>query len=40
MSWLALPREPELEAMSDAGEVEAYASAPGYLAAIDNTPRA
>jgi len=40
MSWLDLPRKRELEAMSDAGEVEAYASAPGYLDAIDNTPRA
>ena len=39
MSWLALPRKPEPEVMSDAGEVEACASAAAqaYLDAIDNT---
>ena len=39
MSWLTLPRTPEPEVMSDAEEVEAYASAAGqaYLDAIDNT---
>jgi hypothetical protein len=42
MSWLALPRKPEPEVMSDAGEVEAYASAAAqaYVDAIDNTLRA
>ena len=40
MSWLTLPRKPEPEVMSDAGEVEAYALAPGYLDAIDHTLRA
>ncbi len=39
MSWLALPLNPEPEVMSDAGEAVAYASAPGYLDAIDNTLR-
>jgi len=39
MSWLTLPRKPEPEVMSDAEEVEAYASAAAqtYLDAIDNT---
>jgi hypothetical protein len=39
MSWLTLPREPEPEVMSDAEEVDAYASAAtqAYLDAIDNT---
>jgi len=42
MNWLALPRKPEPEVMSDAGEGEAYASAAAqaYVAAIDNTLRA
>jgi ubiquinone/menaquinone biosynthesis C-methylase UbiE len=39
MPWFSLPRKPEPEVMSDAGEVEAYASAAGqsYLDSIDNT---
>jgi ubiquinone/menaquinone biosynthesis C-methylase UbiE len=39
MGWLTLPRRPEPEVMSDAEEVEAYASAAAqaYLDAIDNT---
>ncbi len=39
MSWLTLPREPEPEVMSDADEVEAYASAAAqaYLDSIDNS---
>lgn len=40
MSWLALPRKPEPEVMSDAGEAEAYASAQAYVIAIDNALRA
>jgi ubiquinone/menaquinone biosynthesis C-methylase UbiE len=39
MNWLTLPRKPEPEAMGDADEVEAYASAAAqtFLEAIDNT---
>jgi SAM-dependent methyltransferase len=39
MNWWTLPRTPEPEVMSDADEVEAYASAAGqaYLDSIDNT---
>lgn len=39
MSWLTLPRLPEPEAMDDASEVEAYASAAAqsHLEAIDDT---
>ena len=39
MPWFNLSRKPEPEVMSDAGEVEAYASAAGqsYLDSIDNT---
>lgn len=39
MSWLTLPRKPEPEVMSDAEEVEAYASAAtqAHLDSIDNT---
>src|SRR5277367_937469 len=39
MSLLDLPRVPEVEAMDDAGEVEAYASASAqaYLDKIDDT---
>jgi hypothetical protein len=42
MSWLDLPRKPELEVMSDAVEADAYASAAtrASVIAIDNTPRA
>ena len=39
MGWLTLPRRPEAEAMGDADEVEAYASAAAqaFLDSIDNT---
>jgi ubiquinone/menaquinone biosynthesis C-methylase UbiE len=39
MKWLTLPRRPEPEAMGDAAEVEAYASAAAqaFLDAIDDT---
>src|SRR5438067_1280728 len=39
MNWWTLPRSPEPEVMSDADEVEAYASAAAqaYLDSIDNT---
>lgn len=39
MSWRTLPRRPEPEVMSEADEVEAYASAAAqeYLDSIDNT---
>jgi ubiquinone/menaquinone biosynthesis C-methylase UbiE len=39
MSWWTLPRRPEPEVMSEADEVEAYASAAAqaYLDSIDNT---
>ena len=39
MSWWTLPRKPEPEVMSEADEVEAYASAAAqaYLDSIDNT---
>jgi ubiquinone/menaquinone biosynthesis C-methylase UbiE len=39
MNWLTLPRKPEPEAMGDAEEVEAYASAAAqaFLDSIDNT---
>jgi ubiquinone/menaquinone biosynthesis C-methylase UbiE len=39
MKWLTLPRRPEPEAMGDADEVEAYASAAAqaFLDAIDDT---
>ena len=39
MNWLTLPRKPEPEAMGDADEVEAYASAAAqaFVDSIDNT---